>query len=87
MQVPFSRLNIKMPEQVFYIPDVGSFIRQVGGKTVPQAMNANLLADTRFIFCLAKNLLNSTGWIGRMRLFRLKQIQRRRGLTCLFANV
>ena len=42
MQVTLSSFYIKMPKQVFYVPNVCAFIQQVSGKAVPQAVYANL---------------------------------------------
>ena len=72
MQVTLRGFNIKMPQQIFDISYISSFVKQVGGKTMPQAMNANIFFYSGFIFCIGKYLLHGSGRVGCHRLLRFK---------------
>jgi hypothetical protein len=53
MQITFGCFNVEMAKQVFYKFDVCSFIQQMGGEAVAQAVNTYFLSDAGLAFCIS----------------------------------
>ena len=45
MKIPLGGLDAEMTQQIFDVPDINSFFKQMRGEAVPQGMNTN-----RFIY-------------------------------------
>ena len=72
MKVSLRGLYAEMAQEIFYVFYIGSFIQQVRGKTMPQAMYAHLFFDARLPFGIGENLLYGPGRIGPPMQHRFK---------------
>ena len=79
MQIPFCGFDVKMTKQILNVFDVGSLVKQMGGKTMPQTVYPHFFPDQGFAFGVGKYLLHSPGRIGCTGLFRFKEVKARTG--------